>query len=57
MIKDFVEGGVWMDVCVICVCFVNDLSGDVSEYYEWMILRKVCDIENGCCDGEVVWVQ
>ena len=57
MIKDFVEGGVGMDIRVIFVCFVNDLSGDVSEYNEWMILRKVCDIENGCRDGEVVWVQ
>ena len=57
MIKDFIEDGVRMDFCAICVCFVNDLSGDVSEYYEWMILRKVCDIENGCRDGEVVWVQ
>ena len=57
MIKDFVEGGVGMDVRAICVCFVNYLSGDVSEYNEWMILRKVRDIENGCCDGEVVWIQ
>ena len=56
MIEDFVEGGVGMDVCVICVRFVNDLSGDVSEYYEWMIFRKVSDIEDGCHDGEIVWI-
>ena len=56
MIKYFMEGGVWMDIRAICVCFVNDLSGDVSEYYEWMIFRKVSDIEDGCCDGEIVWI-
>ena len=57
MIKDFIEGGVRMDVLAICVCFVNDLSGDVSEYNERVIFRKVRDIENGCRDGEVVWIQ
>ena len=56
MIKDFMEGGVGMDVCAVCVCFVNDLSGDVGEYYEWVIFGEVGYIENGRCDGEVVWV-
>ena len=56
VIKDFIEGGVGMDILSIHVCFVNDLSSDVSEYYEWMIFRKVSDIENGHRDGEVVWV-
>ena len=55
MIKDFMECGVGMDICAVCVCFVNDLSGDVGEYYELVILGEVGDIEDGCRDGEVVW--
>ena len=55
MIKDFMEGGVGMDVCAVCVCFVNDLSGDVGKYYEWKIFGEVGYIENGCHDGEVMW--
>ena len=31
VVEDFIEDGVRMDFCAICVCFVNDLSGDVSE--------------------------
>ena len=46
-----------MDIRAVCVCFVNDLSGDVGEYNEQMILRKVHDVEDGCRDGEVVWVE
>ena len=56
MIKDFMECGVGMDIRAVCVCFVNYLSGDVGEYYEWVIFGKVSDIENGRRDGEVVWV-
>ena len=57
MIKDFMEGGVGMDVRAICVCFVNNLSGDVGEYYEWVSFGEVGDIENGRRDGEVVCVS
>ena len=56
MIKDFMEGGVGMDVRAVCVCFVNNLPGDVGEYYEWVIFGEVGDIENGRRDGEFVWV-
>ena len=56
MIKDFMEGGVGMDVCAICVCFVNNLSGDVGKYYKWVIFGEVGDVKNGHRDGEVVWI-
>ena len=44
MIKDFIEGGVRMDVCAVCVCSVDDLSCQVGEYYEGMILGEMGDV-------------
>ena len=40
MVEDLVEEGVWVDVCAVRVCLVDDLSCDVGEYYEWVILGK-----------------
>ena len=56
MIKDFVEGGVGMDVCAIRVGSVNNLSCQIGEYYEWVVLGKMGDVENGRCDGEIMRV-
>ena len=33
-----------MDFNAVCMCFVNDVSGDVCEYDEWMIFGKVPDV-------------
>ena len=57
LIPDSVQGGVGVDVGVVCVGFVNYLSCQVGEDYEWVIFGKVWDVENGSCDGEVMWVQ
>ena len=46
-----------MNFSTVCMRFVNDVSGDVCEYDEWVIFGKVHDIQDGRCDGEVVWVQ
>ena len=37
MVENFVEKGVWVDVCAVHVCLVDDLSCDVGEYYEGVI--------------------
>ena len=44
MIKDFVEGGVGMDVCAIHVGSVDDMSCQVGEYYERVVLGKMGDV-------------
>ena len=44
MIKDFMEGGVGMDVCAVCVCFVNNLSSEVSKYYKRVIFGEMGNV-------------
>ena len=44
MIKDFIEGGVRMDVCAVCVGSVDDLSCQVGEYYKRVILGEMGDV-------------
>ena len=50
------EGGVGMDVGAICVGSVNNLSCQIGEYYEWVVLGEMGDVENGHCDGEIMRV-
>ena len=38
------EGGVGMDVCAVCVGSVDDLSCQVGEYYERVVLGKMGDV-------------
>ena len=33
-----------MDCDAVRVCFINELSGDVCEYDEWVIFGKVHDV-------------
>ena len=44
MVEDFVYESVGMNFNTVCVRFVNDVSGDVCEYDEWVIFRKVHDV-------------
>ena len=44
-----------MYIVAIYMCFVNYLSGEVGEDYEGVIFGNVWDIEDGCCEGELVW--
>ena len=54
MIKDFMEGGIGMDVCAVCVGFVYDLSSEVSKYYKrvifwrWGMFRMAVVMEKSC---------
>ena len=57
VIKDFVEGGVGVDVSAVCVGSVNYLSCQVGEDNERVVFGKMRDVENGCCDGDIMWVQ
>ena len=38
------EGGVGMDVCAVHVASVYDLSCQVGEYYERVVLGKMGDV-------------
>ena len=44
MTKDFMEGGVGMDVCAVCVGSVDDLSSEVGQYYKRLILGEIGDV-------------
>ena len=33
-----------MNFNAVSVCFINDVSGDVCEYDEWVIFGKVHDV-------------
>ena len=44
MIKDFMEGGIGMDVCAVCVGFVYDLSSEVSKHYKRVIFGEMGDV-------------
>ena len=50
------EGGVGVDVNTVCVGSVNNLSCQVGEDDEWVVFGQMRDVENGRCDGEVMWV-
>ena len=52
---DLMECGVWMDVGAVCVGFVDDLSGYVCEYNEWMIFGKCWNGHYSSGLGEGVW--
>ena len=49
------ECGVWMDVGAVCVGFVDDLSGYVCEYNEWMIFGKCWNVYYSSGLGEGVY--
>ena len=57
MVEDFVEEGVWVDVCAVHVCLVDDLSCDVGEYYEGVIFWECWDVKDGSGLRECVWGQ
>ena len=40
MVENFVEEGVWVDVCAVHVCLIDDLPCDVGEYYEGVVLGQ-----------------
>ena len=49
------EYGIRVDIGAVCVGFVNDLSGYVCEYNEWVVFGECWDVYYGSGLGEGVW--